>query len=127
MKEGEEIKNKVRKKFFVIITALLLVSVVAATIIYKSEVTTNLTGQTIKEGGGQITESEAANKLLGLLNEKYGGVEFYSSEDLGSIYLIIVEKNGERAGFFVTNDGKFYSEATYLELFDKEDYETRKN
>ena len=113
-----------KRKFLVLVLAVLVVGLIAASLLYRGSITSRITGEAVKDSNGEktITESEASNKLLESLNKKYGEVKFFSSEDLGSIYLIIVEKDGQRGGYFVTKDGKFYSEATYLEPFDQEEY-----
>ena len=123
MEKGEE-KTKKRRKIFTLLVALSIIGIITMALVYRASITSKVTGEAIKSNSESktISEAEAANKLLELLNKKYGGVRFFSSENLGSIYLIIVIKDETRAGFFVTNDGKFYSEATYLEPFDQKDY-----
>jgi hypothetical protein len=59
--------------------------------------------------GKVVSESKAAESLIGFLNEQTGGgVEFVSAEDAGLLYMVTVSYNGQNIPVYVTKDGKYY-------------------
>ena len=66
-------------------------------------ITSRITGETI------LTESQAVNTLVEYINTKYGSAEFYRSEDLGNVYLVVLKREGQEYNFYVTRDGKYFT------------------
>jgi len=61
--------------------------------------------------GNVVGGEDAAQNLLDYLGERADGeVTFVSSEDLGSLYLITVEFEGQDYPFHVTKDGKYFAQ-----------------
>jgi len=59
--------------------------------------------------GKVVSEKAAGESLVGFLNKQTdGGVEFVSSEDLGSVYEITVSYQNQDIPVYVTKDGKYY-------------------
>jgi hypothetical protein len=96
------------KKYILAITLVLLVGIITASMAYRGSITSRITGEATK-GGGIVTEGEAATMLIKHLQEKYGEAKFFRSQDLGSLYLIVVEHDGEQFNFYVSKDGKYFS------------------
>jgi len=107
MEEGAERSVK-KRRYLTLGLALLIVGVVAASLVYRGSITSKITGEAV---GNQrpLTESEVATKLVDYLNAKFGDAKFFRSEDLGSIYLIVVEHGGQNYDFYATKDGMYFS------------------
>lgn len=59
--------------------------------------------------GKVVSEEQAGEDLVGFLNQQTeGGVEYLSSEDLGSIYEITVTYQDQEIPVYITKDGKYY-------------------
>jgi protein-disulfide isomerase len=59
--------------------------------------------------GKVMSEKAAGEALVGFLNQQTeGGVEFVSSDSLGSVYEITVSYQGQEIPVYVTKDGKYY-------------------
>jgi len=59
--------------------------------------------------GNAISGDSAGNKIVEYLNEKTGGgVEFVSTNDLGSLYEINVQYQGQKIPVYMTKDGLYF-------------------
>ena len=107
MGEGAERSVK-SKRYLTIAFAFLVVGVIAASLVYRGSITSRITGS-VTGSEKAMTESEVATKLVNYLNIKYGDAKFFRSEDLGSIYHIVVEHDKQNYDFYATKDGKYFS------------------
>ncbi len=105
----ENSKRVKRHKFLTLALAVLVIGIIAASLIYRGTITSRITGDVTGNREKVLTEAEAATILLNYLNTKYGDAKFFRSEDLGSIYLVIVEHDKQQYTFFVTKDGEYFS------------------
>ena len=100
-----------KKRFLTLGVALLVFGIITMSLIYRGSLTSRITGAAVKEESKTISESEAANRLIEYLNLKYGDARFFRSEDLGSIYKIVVGHGKETYDCYMTKDGKYFSNA----------------
>lgn len=95
------------KKYVTIGLAILLIGIITASLVYRGTITSRITGAAT--GVKEITEAQAATKLISYLNTKYGDAQFFRSEDLGIIYLVVVMHDKQQYDFYVTKDGKYFT------------------
>ena len=101
-----------RERMLTLGTAIIVVGMLIIIIIlYRGNLTAKATGNTIKDNQIKkiLTESEASTKLVEFLNKKYGDAKFYRSEDLGSLYLVVIKHEKQNYDFFITKDGNYFS------------------
>lgn len=101
IKEKKNISSKERPwKIATVILGLLVV--LAIILLLTGGITGNVTGGVI------ITEEEGATKIADYWNSRLGGgVEIIETEDLGNLYRVGVNYEGQSADVFVTKDGKY--------------------
>lgn len=115
-KKKVSIVKKIRHNPWVMSTIVLVVLVVIVLV-------SGFTGST----GKVVSESKASDNLLGFLNTQTGGgVSYVSSEDLGLLYEITVQYNGQDIPVYVTKDGKYYVQGI-SELSSSETSESTEN
>ena len=110
MEKDVEINGK--RKALTIMAVVLVFGIIASAMIYKGSITSRVTGDTVKDNAETLTAVEAANKLTDFLNKKYGynDVKFLSTKDLGSMYMIIITHAEKEYAYYVTKEGKYYTE-----------------
>ena len=95
LNEGK-ISEKLKGNPWMIATIILgVVSVILLAVSFKAGIT-----------GYVISEQEAGKNLV---NYFKGKVSYVSSEDIGNMYKVVVEYQGEEYPFYVTKDGKYYT------------------
>jgi protein-disulfide isomerase len=88
--------QKIRENPWILATVVL--AILAALLLVSSFTT-----------GKVVSEKAAGESIVGFLNQQTsGGVEFVSSEDLGSVYEITVSYQSQEIPVYVTKDGKYY-------------------
>jgi protein-disulfide isomerase len=91
--------EKIRENPWMIFTIVLAILVVILLV----------TGGKTASCGKVISEEKAGQNLVGFLNQQTdGGVEYLSSEDLGSLYEITVTYQEQEIPVYTTKDGKYY-------------------
>lgn len=92
--------QKIRENPWILATVVL--AILAALLLISSFGSSCLTGKV-------VSEKKAGESIVGFLNEQTGGgVEFVSSEDLGSVYEVTVSYQSQDIPVYVTKDGKYY-------------------
>ncbi|MEK6918467.1 MAG: hypothetical protein AABW73_00330 [Nanoarchaeota archaeon] len=98
-----------RRKVLTLIGVFLVVGLLSVILLYRGGITSKVTGEVVKDNVDPISESDAVNRLVSFLNTKYGDAKFFRSEDLGSVYLVVIEHDGQKYDFFITKDGRYFS------------------
>jgi len=96
--------NPDKKNPWMISSIILGIIVIVLLVIWVSGVSNPIAGT-----GNVIAGEDAADKIIEYLNTRAGGgVEFVSFGDLGSLYEIIVEFEGQEIPVFITKDGEYF-------------------
>jgi hypothetical protein len=91
--------NKIKKNPWILISLILGIAVII--LLYL-----NFSGGTT---GNVISESEAGDTIIEYLNAQTGGgVEYVSTEDIGNLYEINVNYQGQDIPVYVTKDGEYF-------------------
>jgi len=95
-----EVKGKSARNPWVVSTIIfVIVAVVLAVFAFKGGGIT----------GNVISEKDAAEKLASYLNTRTGGgIEINSTKDVGSLYMVIVDYQGDQIPVYITKDGKYF-------------------
>ncbi len=100
--KNSAIASKAKRNPWIISTILFAIIAVALLV-------TAFTGGTGGITGGVISEEAAADKLVGYLNTRTnGGVTLVSSEDAGSLYMVLVSYQGDEIPVYITKDGDYF-------------------
>lgn len=97
-----------RRKYITLGIAVLVVGIIAASLAYRGSITSRITGDVTKESQ-ILTEAEAVAILVDYLNVRYGDAKFFRSEDLGSIYFVVIEHGKQQYNFYITRDGRYFT------------------
>ncbi len=99
-----------RRKILAISAMILVIGIISASLVYRGSITSRITGEATKENLPHLTEQEATNKLINYYNLALkGGVKFVRSNDLGSVYEVVLEKDKQQQVFWISKDGKYVS------------------
>ena len=100
-----EVKEKVQKNPWVVSTWIfVIISIVLLVMVFRGGLGDGTVGT-----GNVISADEASDLLMEYLNSRTGGgVEYISYEDLGNIYEVNVEYQGQELPVFITKDGEYF-------------------
>ncbi len=99
-----------KRKILALSAMVLVIGVITASLVYRGSITSRITGDATKGVNQYLTEQQASNKLINYYNLALkGGVKFVRSNDLGSAYEVVLEKDKQQQVFYITKDGKYVS------------------
>lgn len=96
-----EISNKIKENPWILATIILgIIAVSIIVVSFKGNIT-----------GYAVSEEKASENLVNYLNSivPKGQVTYVSSEDIGTLYQVTVEYQGDKIPLYVTKDGKYYT------------------